>query len=154
MVRIIGQLRTFNNTRSIVAYSIQPISDFNEYTFHFIDVVHTHLRHTKGKPMGGMAAAPPLGFGMKMDMPAKAGYRSAPTYDSAPATGADVHSLVISFFKTKGDQSEMGCRIQDVFAAVAPQGISEQRVREAVEFLTNEGHLYSTIDDDHYKATG
>jgi replication factor A2 len=26
--------------------------------------------------------------------------------------------------------------------------------REAVEFLTNEGHLYSTIDDDHFKATG
>lgn len=25
--------------------------------------------------------------------------------------------------------------------------------REAVEFLSSEGHIYSTIDDDHYKAT-
>ena len=40
-----------------------------------------------------------------------------------------------------------------VCAAVAAQNISEARVREAVEYLSNEGHLYSTIDDDHYKAT-
>jgi len=25
--------------------------------------------------------------------------------------------------------------------------------REAVEFLCNEGHVYSTIDYDHYKST-
>jgi replication factor A2 len=30
---------------------------------------------------------------------------------------------------------------------------SEPQVREAVEHLVNEGHLYSTIDDDHFKST-
>ncbi len=25
--------------------------------------------------------------------------------------------------------------------------------REAVEFLSSEGHIYSTIDDEHYKST-
>lgn len=25
--------------------------------------------------------------------------------------------------------------------------------REAIEFLVNEGFVYSTIDDDHYKST-
>ena len=25
--------------------------------------------------------------------------------------------------------------------------------RDAIEFLSSEGHIYSTIDDDHYKAT-
>ena len=48
-MRVIGQLRSFNNSKSVVAYSIVPITNFNEYTFHFIDVVHTHLKHTKGK---------------------------------------------------------------------------------------------------------
>jgi replication factor A2 len=26
------------------------------------------------------------------------------------------------------------------------------QVREALEFLSNEGHVYSTIDDQHYKT--
>ena len=30
---------------------------------------------------------------------------------------------------------------------------TEAQVREAVEHLVNEGHLYSTIDDDHFKST-
>lgn len=25
--------------------------------------------------------------------------------------------------------------------------------RQAVEFLSSEGHIYSTVDDDHYKST-
>lgn len=25
--------------------------------------------------------------------------------------------------------------------------------RQAVEFLSNEGHIFSTIDEDHYKST-
>lgn len=25
--------------------------------------------------------------------------------------------------------------------------------RSTLEFLSNEGHIYSTIDDDHYKST-
>lgn len=154
VVRVIGQLRSFNNTRNIVAYSIRPIVDFNEYTFHFIDVVHTHLKHTKGKPpsagAGGAMGGVPMSYG---GMPAPTGYGAPPSYGGPPAQEDNVHNLVLSFFKTKGEQSDTGCSIQDVFAAVAGQGISESKVREAVDFFSNEGHLYSTIDDDHYKAT-
>ena len=25
--------------------------------------------------------------------------------------------------------------------------------RDAIEFLSGEGHIYSTVDDDHFKAT-
>ena len=152
MARVIGQLRSFNNTRSIVAYSIAPITNYNEYTFHFIDVVHTHLKHTKGKPAGAAPGMPmggaPMGFGGQAGAPPQQGYAAA------PAAGADVNSLVLSFFKTKGEHTDTGCHVQEVAAAVAAQGISEARVREIVEFLSNEGHLYSTIDDDHFKATG
>ena len=30
----------------------------------------------------------------------------------------------------------------------------ESAVRGAIEFLAAEGHLYSTIDESHYKSTG
>ena len=32
-------------------------------------------------------------------------------------------------------------------------GTSMPVIRQAVEFLSNEGHIFSTIDEDHYKYT-
>ena len=52
-----------------------------------------------------------------------------------------------------GSETDIGCTISDCVNAVAPQGVTDAQVRTAVENLVNEGHLYSTIDDEHYKAT-
>ena len=38
-------------------------------------------------------------------------------------------------------------------AVAASLGVDLARVRAAVAFLESEGHLYSTIDDDHHKST-
>ena len=48
IVRVVGQLRKFNQSRCLVAFHIRPLTDFNEYTFHFVEAIHTHLNHTKG----------------------------------------------------------------------------------------------------------
>ncbi|XP_035757164.1 replication protein A 32 kDa subunit [Egretta garzetta] len=31
--------------------------------------------------------------------------------------------------------------------------MSMSTIKQAVEFLSSEGHIYSTVDDDHYKST-
>ena len=72
---------------------------------------------------------------------------------AAPTVAADVNNLILSFFKSKGENSDAGCTVNEAADALAGQNISVQRVREAVEYLANEGHLYSTIDNDHFKAT-
>ena len=162
VVRVIGQMRAFNNTKSIVAYAIQPITDFNEYTFHFLEVVHTHLRATKGAPP---AVAPPAYGGAALGGAAGASYgaptaangHAAPSAQggamyAAPQQGGSLESLVLSFFQTKGEESETGCTIGDVSMALANNASPEQ-VRASVEQLVTDGHLYSTIDDDHFKAT-
>ena len=37
--------------------------------------------------------------------------------------------------------------------AMATHGVTDAQVRSAVDALVGEGHLYSTIDDEHFKAT-
>ena len=150
VVRVIGQLRSFNNTKSLVAYSMQPITDFNEYTFHFIEVVHTHLRHTKGPvPMDAPAAGYAAPSAMGGAPTAMGGYQQA-----APmAPQQSLSDLVLKFFQSKGEASDAGVTIHDASNALAANGVAPEQVRNIVEELVNEGHLYSTIDDDHYKAT-
>ena len=151
LVRVIGQLRSFNNQKNVVAYSINPIADFNEYTFHFLEVVHTHLRHTKGPPPAPAGAAP-----MAPIQGGAAGY-AAPAqqqtgYGAAPAA-SDMSTLILSFFQSKGEDSEQGSTVREAADALAANGATLDQVRGVVETLVADGHLYSTIDDDHFKAT-
>lgn len=39
------------------------------------------------------------------------------------------------------------------YDAMATHGVTDAQVRSVVDALVNEGHLYSTIDDEHFKAT-
>jgi replication factor A2 len=49
---------------------------------------------------------------------------------------------------------DSGLSIQQVVEQFGQRYGGEHAVREAVNRLVDEGHLYSTIDEDHYKHTG
>ena len=158
MVRVIGQLRSFNNTKNIVAFSILPVTNYNEYTFHFLEVMRTHLRHTKG-PVPSAAGAAPLGVaasamgGAAVPVGGCGGGMPGAGFAAMPA-GDSVQEVVLKFFQTKGEASgDAGCTIHDAAAALGVNGVTADQVRSHVDNLVNEGHLYSTIDDDHFKAT-
>ena len=62
---------------------------------------------------------------------------------------------VIQFFSMADtdDDDGTGLSIHAVVSGLQKQGISEADVKNAIDFLANEGHLYSTIDDEHFKST-
>ena len=51
------------------------------------------------------------------------------------------------------DIAEARAEVQRATAELAGMH-DESAVRGAIEFLAAEGHLYSTIDESHYKSTG
>ena len=63
-----------------------------------------------------------------------------------------VKDAVLKYFTSYSDDIVIGCTISDCVNAMAPQGVTDAQVRAAVEALDNEGHLHSTIDEEHYKA--
>merc|ERR1712060_27624 len=153
LVRVVGQLRAFNLVRSIVAFNIQPLTDYNEYTFHFIEVVHTHLRNTRGKaPVPGMAA--PRGMA-NVAQPGMANGAQSGGYGNPQQpqqTQFNLSDTVLEFFNTYAT-TEAGSTVAECFEAMKARGASLQQIRESVDFLVGEGHLYSMIDDDHFKGT-
>lgn len=50
-VKVIGNIRVFNKQRSVVAFYIRPIEDFNEVTHHLAECVYAHVSFTKGIPV-------------------------------------------------------------------------------------------------------
>jgi hypothetical protein len=63
----------------------------------------------------------------------------------------NVQQMVMNAFSN--DPSETGRSVNEVAGMLQAQGISQQDVMHTVEALANEGHLYSTIDEYHYKST-
>ncbi|XP_027331817.1 replication protein A 32 kDa subunit A isoform X1 [Abrus precatorius] len=56
-VRVYGHLKSFQGVRQLVAFSVRPVTNFDEIPFHFIDCIHNHLR-TKVKVEGISSAHP------------------------------------------------------------------------------------------------
>jgi hypothetical protein len=62
-------------------------------------------------------------------------------------------TLILSFFRSKGEDLEQGPTVSEAADALAANGATLDQVRGVIETLVADGHLYSTIDDDHFKVT-
>lgn len=47
-MKAIGHLKSFKeSSRSLIAYSLNPVVDFNEITYHMTNIIHSHLAINK-----------------------------------------------------------------------------------------------------------
>jgi len=174
-VRVVGSPpRTTSGVRNIIAFTVRPITDSNEITYHFLHVIAAHERNMQSTD-GGMKGAERKGVAT---FSSKAQYTTPIRNDTKPRVVHDtktrIHALpppvrpanafpgmsggngftplqnkILDVFKK--DQSETGTSISAVFSNLPHFSIPD--IRKAIEFLTEEGHLYSTIDDEHFKWT-
>eukprot|EP00472_Partenskyella_glossopodia_P009511 CAMPEP_0197520616 /NCGR_PEP_ID=MMETSP1318-20131121/5965_1 /TAXON_ID=552666 /ORGANISM="Partenskyella glossopodia, Strain RCC365" /LENGTH=257 /DNA_ID=CAMNT_0043072281 /DNA_START=44 /DNA_END=817 /DNA_ORIENTATION=+ len=148
-VSVIGNIRDIGGTKMVVAFTVTPLKDFNQITLHMLDCIYTHLKNTKGsldeqgQPVQKHSATPMLASS------------SVPQYgasDSMNQDGMEKHQAdVLKIFETHSKGSEQGTSISEVCSKLP--NYSPQQIRDAVDFLSGEGHLYSTIDEEHYKCT-
>ncbi|KAM9488060.1 replication protein A 32 kDa subunit [Clarias gariepinus] len=151
-VKVSGNLRSFQNNRSLVAFSVRPMEDMNEITSHMLEVVQAHMLLSKPQAMMG------VGGGVSSSMVPMS--RSGPggTGMSGGYSGANA----MANNGLNPNQNQVLCLIK---SCPEPQGISIQElkqrlsgmsmtiIRDVVDFLSNEGHIFSTIDEDHFRST-
>jgi replication factor A2 len=46
--------------------------------------------------------------------------------------------------------SDTGCGIGDLESSLRAYGVTSSDISDACDFLSAEGHIYPTIDDDHF----
>lgn len=155
-VRVFGHLKSFKeNSRSLIAFGLSPVTDFNEITYHMLDVVHSHLALSKLPEMSDMSLSVQQGstpgmHGFQGQTPGRMnqggfGGNTGGTHAGLTGIQQQIQSLITNC------QQEEGMAFAVIKQKV--RGISDAQIRSTLEFLSNEGHIYSTIDDDHYKST-
>ncbi|XP_037532774.1 replication protein A 32 kDa subunit [Nematolebias whitei] len=149
-VKVAGSLRSFQNHRSVVAFSVKPLEDMNEITSHMLEVVQAHMALSKplstpGAGGGTSSSATPLSRGQ---IAVLRGNYSGP--NSMVINGLNAHQdQVLNLIRSSSDSQ--GISIYDLKQRLGV--ISLPMIKQAVEFLSNEGHIFSTIDEDHFKST-
>nr|ACQ58571.1 Replication protein A 32 kDa subunit [Anoplopoma fimbria] len=149
-VKVSGNLRSFQNHRSVVAFGVRPLEDMNEITSHMLEVVQARLALSKPQTMlsagGGMSSdVTPIS---RPAMESRGGsYAGASDMgnNGLSANQNQVLSLI------RGCPDPQGISIQDLKQRLSVMSMAV--IKQAVEFLSNEGHIFSTIDEDHYKST-
>ncbi|XP_074832264.1 replication protein A 32 kDa subunit isoform X1 [Carettochelys insculpta] len=140
-VKVAGHLRSFQNKRSLVAFKIMPLEDMNEFTTHLLEVVSAHMSLRKNMT----APKIPQSRG-SFGMAEMANYGSG----SSVMNGLTAHqSQVLNLIKSCSDPE--GLSLKELKSQL--HNINMTTIKQAVEFLSSEGHIYSTVDDDHYKST-
>ncbi|KAE8991140.1 hypothetical protein PR003_g21248 [Phytophthora rubi] len=160
-VRVVGKLRSFQGKNSLSCFNVTPLEDLNELTHHLLEVVYVHCYNTKGPAHDGKADVTMASF----NTPTKAGANQW-NQPSAAATGgfgggAIDYGAMDSNFSPEQKAildvlgtctSDRGLKIDQIYADLRGQ-MTEPQLRSALNYLTSEGHVYSTIDEDHFMRT-
>jgi len=157
-VRVMGKARTFGNVRSVTAFSITPLKNLNELTLHMLEVTHCKLFYSKDilrrHEEKAMNKVPTAGAGAYAPQAGAAGaYSGASRMPNAPMAASSgltgINGEILKFLSTAATES--GFSLTDI-ARRFPQ-LGNTKIREQLELLSSEGHVYTTVDDDHYRTT-
>ncbi|KTG33856.1 hypothetical protein cypCar_00040651, partial [Cyprinus carpio] len=142
-VKVSGNLRSFQNNRSLVAFSVRVLEDMNEVTSHMLEVVNAHMQQSKPQSMMGGGA------GTNMMPTAQTSMSSTGSYSGASM-------MLVNGLSANQNQASQKCFIVQELNFFFYTGLILTSLcfyRQIVDFLSNEGHIFSTIDEDHFRST-
>jgi len=149
-IKAIGQVKEFDGKRHIQATDIRLLGTKNELTYHFLEVAYSFDKYQKKKESGmGMSMGVGMGYGIgnNMSMPKTMGANVS----MKQGGGNSINDAVSSSLRKLGTNVDTGVNVNNIIEDLAPQGYSATDVRNAMSELANEGHIYSTIDEEHFQ---
>ncbi|OWZ24691.1 DAN Replication protein [Phytophthora megakarya] len=158
-VRVVGKLRTFQGKASVSCFNVTPVEDMNELTHHLLEVIYVHCYNTKGAVNHGNADVHMTSFntptkaapgGNQWNQPSAGGFGGGMDYGVMDSNFSPEQKAILDVLGTC--TSDRGLKIDQIFSDLRGQ-MTEQQLRSALNYLTSEGHVYSTIDEDHFKRT-
>ncbi|XP_062164707.1 replication protein A 32 kDa subunit A-like isoform X1 [Alnus glutinosa] len=156
-VRVNGHLKSFKGVKQLVAFSVRPVTNFDEGSFHFIDCIHNHLQsksqlQAPTQPQSGDIS---LSIPVKNESSESSGYQTAPSSQLSGQFSSDglksCDQLVLDYLQQPSSiGQEKGIHRDELSRQLK---LPVDKIMESIRALEEEGLIYSTIDEFHYKST-
>lgn len=152
-VKVHGKLNDFQGKAQLVAFVVRPLTDFNELTYHFIECAYVHLYNTKLQKASVVSDA--NATSSANGNPCN-GYQTMLQNQLSGQYGGDalkgIDQRVMDYLQQPSNLArEKGVHRDEIAQRLnLPVG----KIMESIQALENDGLVYSTIDECHYKSTG
>lgn len=118
------------------------LEDMNGFTIHILEVINAHMILSK------VNSQPSAGRAPISNPRSEVGYFGGNSF--MPANGLTVaQNQVLNLIKVCPRPE--GLNFQDLKNQIKCMSVSS--IKQAMDFLSNEGHIYSTVDDGRFKST-
>ncbi|VVC89317.1 unnamed protein product [Leptidea sinapis] len=136
-IEIFGNVKTNKGKKVLMAFKIKPITDINAITFHYLQCINNKLKmeaeSKKEKPSN------PAQF--TNNLPAN----SLVGMDNGQVNGLNPRQMMV-YNLIRAATLEQGISKQDIYVTLKDK-------INILEWMCSEGHIYSTIDEEHFRAT-
>lgn len=145
-VQVFGTVRVQDGTKNIMVLKMFPVDDCNIITTHLLEVINTRLQ--------AEAMSKETAQTIRQNNPGASLANSMTMFDENVADNGQLNltATQLKVFKIlQADQSQAGPDRTTILSNFPPN--QKRDANDALEFLVNEGHAYSTIDNEHFKPT-
>lgn len=139
--RVFGAVRHYGDVKSIMIYKIQPAKGINEVNTHYLEVVNARYQAEEYFRAGVSDAA-----NVKMEVEST-GYGDSQIAGTQGPTGKNL--AIFKAIQASGILNpDRGISRQELCKKFSH--ISEPEMRSIIDNMSAEGHIYSTVDSDHF----
>ncbi|CAK1551068.1 unnamed protein product [Leptosia nina] len=142
-IHVFGNVKTNKGKKVLMAFKITPVTDVNLITFHYLNCINNKLQleaRSKKEKTTNMSS-------FTNNVPAN----SLVGMDNGSVNGLNPRQMLV-YNLIRVSTVEQGISKQDIYATLKDK-MSSVEFDNILEWMCNEGHIYSTIDEEHFRAT-
>lgn len=145
-VQINGNIKTNKGNKVLMIFKIIPITDVNSITFHYLHCIYNKVKMEADSKKEKVEVANTTGF--TRGLPANSMVEGN---DNTSVHGLNPRQKMV-FNLIHASTLEQGISKQDMYATLKDR-MSQVEFQNILEWMCGEGHIYSTIDEEHFRAT-
>ncbi|KAL0897703.1 hypothetical protein Bca101_081664 [Brassica carinata] len=150
-VRLNGHLKTFQGNKQLLVFSVRPIVDFNEVTFHYIECIHFYSKNSEsqlGQQVGDVTQSHTVNSSVNTNQ-ATTLNPVMPTQNSDGNGRKNLDDMILDYLKQPACTArQQGIHLDEIAQQLK---VPKNKLEGVIQSLEGDGLIYSTIDEYHFK---
>ncbi|KMT17727.1 hypothetical protein BVRB_2g034790 [Beta vulgaris subsp. vulgaris] len=155
-VWLVGHLKNTRGNTEVVVFNMRPISNFNEITLHHVECIHQHILNNKAQRIDSIPQSQIMESSHTTPVKVESnGFHSSPPNQFSMQMSVDglkdIDQRIVNYLQQPSRLAEEKGVHRDEIARHLK--VPVEKIMESITCLEDEGMVYSTIDEFHFKST-